>query len=499
MRRRGLLISLAAASLAGGCSGERPSHAPSGRPGIRRQAAFPRAVLSAGVNVRHDPYRAIGDGVADDTGAFASARDAAGPSGVVAVPAGTYLLNNLELDVPGQTWCLMSGATLLLKPATSNPLVTVSANGVTIEGPGTMDGNLAHQRGSQGGGTILITGNRVTLRNLLIQNCNGYGVLFGNADQGTVTGCVLRNTWQEAIEYQSTGDYMGPVITGNRISNYERGTESISGGIGVTTNGSGYVTDVVIAENEIEVYPLYWGQLSDVNSCIAVFYGNGFVISGNTLRGSCLAVTLPHSIDGAISCNHIAGYAFNAIEITNVSSLAVSGNSIIDTNPRGASHNAAIPILEVCREVTVTGNSITQITPEASTFLAASGSAPDVHNVVISGNTVGKSGAGTVVECGPKTTNLTIRGNIFDCGGTDCTGIYLSTDATTRQGVVIADNQISNYGAGAGIVYGARGTRGAIDYVTVQGNVFRAGAQGIVQGGESSWGPHKSVVSNVGP
>jgi hypothetical protein len=502
VRRRELLTGLVAAVLAGDGAEQALQRVRGGRPPRDELVTMPGQPLPPGTNVKMDPFNATGNGITNDTHAFTSARDSAGANGTVTVPPGTYVLNNLALDVAGQNWQISRGATLLLKPATAAPLMTISAAGVTIDGPGTLDGNLGKQTGTNGTSTIQITGNDVTFRNLTIQNGNGWCVRFSGANRGSVTGCMISNTWQDAICFQADGaSYTGPMVWGNRIYNYERGTSSISGGISVVAASPYTVSDILVDHNEIEIYPLGWGEIADVNSCISVMRGKDYVISGNTLRGSGLAITLPHCTGGTMTGNVITGWTANGMEITNCSMTAVSGNTLIDTNPRSPTYAAGPPIavLEVCEHVSITGNHITDITPDNNAILVASGSAPDVDDVTISANTIAKSATGNAIQSGPRTEHITLTGNVINCGGVTCDPIYLGTDDRTRTGVVIADNQIFGYGAGSAVIYGTSDTKGVIDYVTVQGNVFQNGSAGISQGGRSRWGPHSSVVNNTGP
>ena len=107
MKRRELLTGLGATVLAGGCADQVPRRVRASRP--------------YQTNVRSAPYNARGDGRTDDTAAFASACQAAGVNGTVIVPPGTYIVNNLELNLAGQQWVIQRGATLKSKAADDSP------------------------------------------------------------------------------------------------------------------------------------------------------------------------------------------------------------------------------------------------------------------------------------------------------------------------------------------------------------------------------------------
>jgi hypothetical protein len=51
---------------------------------------LPAQAWSAGINVKKDPFNAAGNGITDDTAAFAAARDAAGANGTVITSPATY-------------------------------------------------------------------------------------------------------------------------------------------------------------------------------------------------------------------------------------------------------------------------------------------------------------------------------------------------------------------------------------------------------------------------
>ena len=91
---------------------------------------------SAWINVVD--FGAIGDGVTDDTAAFAAAIAVANGETIL-VPAGTYVLDNLPVNVATHLW-LNDAATLLHKPNGSAQMIAFAASELVIQG-GTIDGN----------------------------------------------------------------------------------------------------------------------------------------------------------------------------------------------------------------------------------------------------------------------------------------------------------------------------------------------------------------------
>jgi parallel beta-helix repeat protein len=507
MKRRELLTGLIAAVLAGDRAGEALRRV--GHPAPSEQVASPARAVVAGTHVNMGQFKATGNGSTDDTAALTSARDAAGANGTVTVPPGTYVLNNLTLNVPGQNWRIMRGATLLLKPATAAPLLRVTADGVTIEGPGTLDGNLANQAGGNiDAGVEVTSADNVTFRGLIARNLNGYGIYFnGGCNNGTVDDCTITNTWNQAVCYSTVGaDYTGATVTRNRIDNSGRGATSVGGCIAVVTSGRHRARRSLIADNVLVAYPSYWGEAPDVSAGIQLQQAEGFTVSGNSIRDCSFGITLPDSLNGVISSNYIEAWSVNAIEVSGCSNLSIAGNTMIDTNPRGRGGHPASPVIPVLwpvsRYVTATGNTIVQVTPDVVTIMIGGGGPnPAVGNVVFRGNVIRKSGGGTAIDVSGDASYVTIDGNIIDCNGTASNVIWLETFDFygTAKGRVITGNTIRDYAHGSAIVHGTEGTSADIDYVTIQGNVFQAGSKGITQSGTGGWGRHSSIANNTGP
>ena len=498
MKRRDLLTSLGAVVLAGDSVGH-PPHA--------EQRPAPR-VLPENTNVRLPPFNATGDGRTDDTAAFASARDTAGVNGFVIVPAGTYVLSGLVLNVTGQTWQLMGGATLLLKPSVNTSLLRITASHVTVEGPGVLDGNLANQSGRSAGISI-ISADYVSFRNLTARNLNGYGFSFSNCNYPVVTGCLVTNTWYWAVTFFAAPatPFHGAAVTNCRILNYGRGTSSVGGCIGFTgIKGGGWARDAIVGNNILESYPVHSGEhgLPDEPYGVYGSYVQGLVVDGNIIRGGAMGISLPQCTGVTITGNYLEGWEAYGIEIPACSNTAVSGNTLVDTNPRAPTYASVCALIvgSTAQHVSVHGNSITHVAPGGLPAVFIGGEGPGTSDVTVTGNTISKHASGNAgIDIGYNVTHVTIGDNIIDCNGVHADGIWLETRDSygTVNGRVILGNTIRNYGFRSAILVGTIGQATArIGYAAVQGNVFHAGAKGItVQG--AGWGTHTSVVNNVGP
>lgn len=501
MRRRDLLTGLGALVLAGDAI-DHPDHA-----GQRRSCGQPPPEST---NVRFSPFNAAGDGRTDDTAAFIGARDAAGINGFVVVPAGIYALSGLLLNVPGQTWQLMSGATLFLKPSVNTSLLRITASHVTIEGPGVLDGNLANQSGRSAGISI-ISADYVSFRNLTAQNLNAYGFAFFNCNFPVVTGCLVTNTWYWAVTFFAAPatPFHGATVTNCRILNYGRGTSSVGGCVAFTgRTGGGWACDAIVGNNVLESYPVHWGEhgLPDVPYGVYGSYVQGLTIDGNIIHGGEMGISLPHSIGATITGNYLEGWAAYGIEIPACSNTAVSGNTLVDTNPRAPTYASVTALIvgSTARHVSVHGNTITHIAiaPGGLPAVLIGGEGPGTSDVTVTGNTISKyASGGAGIAVAGNVTYATISDNIIDCRTMNADGIWLETSDSsgTVNGRVIRGNTIRNYGTRSAILVGTIGQATArIEYATVQGNVFHAGAKGItVQA--AGWGPHTSIANNVGP
>ena len=501
VKRRDLLTGLGAFVLAGDAT-DRPRHAgqryPPGRP------------LPESTNVRLPPFNATGDGRTDDTRAFTSARDAAGANGLVVVPAGTYVLSGLALNVVGQTWQLLGGATLFLKPSANASLLRITASHVTVEGPGVLDGNLANQSDRRAGISV-ISADHVSFRNLTARNLNGYGFLFANCNYPVVTDCLVTNTWYWAVTFFAAPatPFYGAVVTNCRILNYDRGTSSVGGCVAFTgRNGGGWARDAIVGNNVLESYPVHTGEhgLPDEPYGVYGSYVQGLTIDGNIIRGGTMGISLPQSIGVTISGNYLEGWEAYGIEIPACSNAAVSGNTLMDTSPRAptyASVNALI-VGSTADHVSLHGNTITHIAiaPGGLPAVLIGGEGPGTSDVSVTGNTISKhASGGSAIDIASNVAHITISNNVIDCNAVNADGIWLETSDSygTANGRAIVGNTIHNYGNRSAILVGTIGQATAlIDYATVQGNIFHAGAKGItVQAGH--WGAHTSIANNVGP
>ncbi|MBU6424057.1 MAG: hypothetical protein KGQ88_08495, partial [Chloroflexi bacterium] len=179
----------------------------------------PTPGTSAEISVRSTG--AVGDGVADDTEAILRARGAAGVSGQVTFPPGTYrFTRELRLNIPGQKWVLRSGATLAAEAG-----IVMDASGLQLLGPGRIDErhgvrmgvDIEHSGSSPVDGDVIdgveftdlgsstyaafviIKGSYAQLRNSFLHDSGADGALLNTDGSARLTGVEVRNNRFEDI------------------------------------------------------------------------------------------------------------------------------------------------------------------------------------------------------------------------------------------------------------------------------------------------------------
>lgn len=171
-------------------------------------------------------YGARGDGVTDDTAAFASAVTAATAAhGTVQIPAGTFLAiigvtkGGITIQGAGK------GATIIKAPritAATRIVAVASSDGTTIRDL-TIDGNKA-ERSSQkpiGYALLLFQSSHCTVENVKVTNAEQIGVGLSASKSTRLFKCdVDGSDWQNITTLNNkTGGCEGTVISGCRSTN----------------------------------------------------------------------------------------------------------------------------------------------------------------------------------------------------------------------------------------------------------------------------------------
>ncbi len=369
--RRGVLKNLAAAGLGAAIATVAARELPPGLggPATGVPPISGPGTLDAVFNVRDQG--AVGDGVADDTGALIGTIERVPASGgLVYLPRGTYRVTSPIAIARTHVWVFGSGpdATVIrLGDGVNADVLAIRASGCTVSNL-TIDGNKAH---NASGGGILVdavaasqTLENVTVRDLhvvrtkgagikihsspsgpvsrrsLVQSCvvdetDGEGIALLATDQSIVTNCFVSRTGLHGIISKQGNEN---TVLGNQI--LQAGTNKASGfahGIAIDGNGGlnpngrhrimgNYVLDACDAGIEVA------DAVDDV------------VIEGNTVNGAgvgalaanrygiyfggSLAVGSKASIRG----NTVTRAATNGIQATGLSSLVRASSLVIEGN-----------------------------------------------------------------------------------------------------------------------------------------------------------------------
>ena len=238
------------------------------------------------VNVRD--AGAIGDGVADDTGAFENAVAMFGEGGgTLLVPAGVYLIDpmrSIRLK-DNMTLALAADAVLQAIPIVyhrSGVVHIEDVANVTVRG-GTIIGERASHlgQGGEGGHGIRILGSSdVTIRGVTVKDCWGDGIYVARSapyqaakfakhlysERVTISKCVARNNRRQGLSIVAC---VGALVENSEFTD-TNGTAPQSG-IDLEPNRDCMVSDVVIR-----------------NCLFARNAGNGLQLCGNDIYGGTL-------------------------------------------------------------------------------------------------------------------------------------------------------------------------------------------------------------------
>lgn len=235
------------------------------------------------INVQSMPYGAKGDGVTDDTAALQVALSAAGPSGVVYFPAGTYVISS-ALTVPSSVTLLGSGFNTTVIKQTST-----TANGFTATSTTALKiSDLQVYGPSSGSGMgISISGSPtsyVYLRNVRVAHFGSDGINVGdpiisrfddtisalNGGHGFNIGGTTSATGGTSCSF--TACYgLANAQAGFYLNNLQYSNLS---GCGSDTNGTGYYLNACVCVTLTGC----GAESSQVNT--APYVGNSFVVNG---------------------------------------------------------------------------------------------------------------------------------------------------------------------------------------------------------------------------
>ncbi len=399
-------------------------------------------------NVR--AYGATGNGSTDDTAAIQAAQAAAGP-GCVYFPPGTYLVGSpgdgsLTIGTPGQTFKLEAGAVIMAASGMTAPVITVNVAGVSLLGPGTIDGNASGQTGTPGtqfdcvlfitsGSTL---GDDGLVQGLVVQNSAWIGIETINVNRTRIVLNQILSCAQGAISSKSTSAspvVEGPSVIGNRVS---LAATNVNAGINVqATNSTNPVLYAQISDNQVDI-PNDTDALGyQVENCaysrvvgnrgrsqgqvFSVVGGTDNVVMGNTALaiGNGTGIELGSNYSTCIGNTVAAQSSGSGIHADNVAGTHV----VISNNKVTGAHNAGISVGSY-DHVVVTGNIVHQSSAAAAGF--------------------------GVIEVSPTNAGLiVIADNVLDAQSATQYAVLVDNLTSTSLQTVIHDNTILGIPSGA--------------------------------------------------
>lgn len=463
----------------------------------------------AGGSVKAAPYNATGDGVTDDTAAVHARRDAAGVSGIVYFPAGTYLVSGLVANVVGQKWVLHPAATIKLvaSAAANTRTVRILAAKVTIAG-GVVDGNRANQVNTFING-IEYAADDVTVDGVTVQNVVYRGIYGKNCNRGRVKWNTVTGTGELAIfveaDSTATADIYDHKITNNTVDRTSEGSASffIEGGISVhgshTSNFFAYDTQILGNTVNMPVMAYDAAGTSSVGCIGAQYRADRTIIANNTCRGSVIAISVA---GGGVAGYGSQGCVVASNTVFNFSTLGiewagsphgtctgnvVDGNNlgyvgIAQTNAGSLSMAIAANTIRRCAQdgmLLGAGSEFTAVAGNAVSIAASGrfGISADSDNTAINGNTIASSSAETEswgIYTRADRSHITISGNVLD--GNDIAKIGIHSYRPLL-GLTETGNAIHNFTQNGTLVSASSAV--TIDAGAALGNTYQPASAGF--------------------
>jgi hypothetical protein len=451
-------------------------------------------------------------GGVDDTALVTTARAAAGVGGTMTFGVGTYVVTGLAASVASQHWVIPPGTTVKTKNASNTPTIDVTANGVVIDGGGTIDGNRTNQTdtdiGHSGLGTTacvrIISRSNVTVRGLVIKDGGSNAILIDASTNvaildNRVSGSSPTGNSKQVMVLDVVGSSSNVRIKGNTIDAVSR----TNGCIAILNQASGRtIKQLRIVDNTclvgegggsvetlaIELFTVDGGFISDAIVSANTVTGPAGVTSADLIYGISCGGDSAGSTDGnttiAITGNTIRNCPALSIECVG-SGIAVSGNTTVNCGPIAV---LAVTVDGGVRSVSVTGNTILD-SIDTSYCIRIHGGTAGIHGLVVSGNAVRNNAAGYIMLIDGVVSGAAITGNT----ATDVNGPGIGILGTLTDSI-IADNVLDLTGVGGSTADGILLASANIARVNVHGNRIKgASRMGVYVNAAVS---HLSLVGN---
>jgi parallel beta-helix repeat protein len=361
---------------------------------ITVQAACPPPPAAAGVNVQDPPYRARGDGRADDTAAIQRAIAAVqGTGGTVLIPAGTYLINTAGASARGlvvggrMTLRMAPGAILKAIPnaAANSTIVSVAAASQVQVVGGTLLGDRSAHRGTAGewGMGLSIEGSRqVAVLGVTARDCWGDGFYVSGSAQVALCSVLAEHNRRNGLSITGCDG----ITVRASVFRASQGTEP-EDGLDIEPNAGQTVSHALITGCVFEGNAGSGLETGVGDSDLGRAFTQDVVIDGNSFTGN--------------GRNPADGTGKMAIRVSNCPGAKVTGNIILDNAGQG------IYLRYKAEDCLVAGNTVTLTAGDGIVQASCSGNR-------IQGNRVlGNSGYGIrSINCsGGAVSGNTVAGN----------------------------------------------------------------------------------------
>lgn len=287
-----------------------------------------------------DAFGAVAGGTLDATATFNSVQATAGPNATIVVPAGTYKVMGITLGVPGQVWQFQPGARLVLAAATNAPVVTIAAPNVTVEGPGSIDGNARQNTGTANVGVFINNGGAGSvLRALTIQNTYRGGVL-DYAGKVTIQSNKITTTGTGIYSQPGTAtDLSNLHIVGNVVDKSMQ-SAATAWGYGIQVHGlpSAGISqrNLVIRGNTVRL------PVRPASAMLGIEAWGGCpqaAITQNVVSGGTMGISADRCPGVTISRNQVASAHDNGVEVASDDHASVTYNTVRGNLVTGAGIN----------------------------------------------------------------------------------------------------------------------------------------------------------------
>ncbi len=375
-------------------------------------------------------------GGVDDTALFNTAKAAAGVGGTVIFSVGTYVLAGATASVADQHIVIQPGAAIKTKNAANTPTIDVTADGVTITGGGTIDGNRTNQTdttiGHSGLGTtacVRVIGQaNVTIRGPIIKDGGSNGILADNVTDFTVarcrvSGCSPTGNSKQIMVLDVVGSSSGVHIRRCRIDSVSRTNGCISI---LNQDATRYIEGLDISDNTclvgagggsvetlgIELFTVPGGAIRDFKVRGNWVFGPAGVTSTDLIYGiSCggdSSGATDGNIVGTITDNIVRRCPALSVEIVG-SGIAAANNTFYSCGPLAV---LAITVAGGVRAVSVTGNSNLD-SIDTSYCFRIHGGTNGIYGLTLSGNTVRNNAGGYALYIDGEVYGSTFGPNTF--------------------------------------------------------------------------------------